>query len=257
MKVILELETGTETLEIPLEVYKSVILGRGNSSTHKIKDQLMSGEHCKITLTPGKLEITDLESKNGTYLNGLRVDQSQMFLGDEVKVGGSKITIISEKMDPGSVDALTFPGAARDRQSHGLQLDFTGARMINQGQANSLVPEKKPTISANKELEVRKKANSRIKLSKQEIKLRNKTQASFASTLDVLFVLFAFAVPLISSNLIILLNPALLQQHRLSVMFGAISISVGIFLVVNFKLLKFTIGEKIAGIQKLFNEQDR
>ncbi len=257
MKVILKLETGNDISEIPLEMYKSVVIGRANSSSHKVKDQLMSGEHCKITLTPGKLEIADLESKNGTYLNGLRVDHSQMFLGDEVKVGGSKITIISEKMDPGSVDALTFPGAARDRQSHGLQLDFTGARMINQGQANSLVPEKKPTTSANKELEVRKKANSRIKLSKQEIKLRNKKQASLASTLDVLFILFAFAVPLISSNLIILLNPTLLQQHRLSVMFGAISISVGIFLVLNFKLLKFTIGEKIAGIQKLFNQQDR
>lgn len=255
MKVILKLQTNSIQSEIPIEVYKSIILGRGNLSNHIIDDALMSGTHCKIILSPSKLEIIDLESKNGTYLNGLRIEQSEIFLGDEIRVGGTKITIMSEKMDPGSVHTLTFPGASRDRQSHGLQLDFTGARMLNQGQINSSNPEAKPTTSSNKELEVRKKIKSNIKLSKHEIRIRNKNRASMASMLDVFFTIFSIAIPLGLTKLIILISPALIQQNRLAVMFASVVSCFSFFYFFNFKILKFTCGEKLTGIEKLYHKQ--
>ncbi len=256
MRVILKFQTNTIQSEIQIEVHKSIILGRSSLSNHIIDDPLMSGAHCKISVSPSKLEITDLESKNGTYLNGLRIEHSEVFLGDEIKMGGTKITILGEKMDPASVDMLTFPGALRDRQSHGLKLDFAGARLLNQGPGNPDRPETRPTSSSNKELEVRKKIKSNIKLSKHEIRIRNKSRASLASTLDVLLGLFSVAGPLFMTNLLILIIPAFIQQNRLPVMFASVVACFTLFFILNFKILKFTLGEKLAGIQKLHNQQE-
>lgn len=256
MKVTLKFSTDTIVSEIILKERESVVIGRTSRSSHMIPDELLSSAHCKILLMPEKLEVIDLESKNGTYLNGLRIEQSDLFLGDELRIGNTKVVIVTEKMDTKSVDALTFPGPSRDRQSHGLQLDFTGARMINQGLVAPLTIESKPTTSANKELEVRKKVHSKIRLSKQEIKLRNKSRSSLASTFDVFFTFSAIALPLVMVNVLILTNPTLFQSDRLVVMATSVVASLGIFFAVNFKMLKFTIGEKISGIQKLYNEQE-
>lgn len=225
-------------------------------ANHKIADELMSGTHCKITVAHSKLEITDLDSKNGTYLNGLRIEKSDVFLGDEIKIGTTKITILHDKMDPESIRAITFLGAAKDRQSHGLQLDFTGARMINQGLVESPANEKKPTSSANKELEVRKIVQSKIKLSKQEIILRNKNRASLAATIDIILFFFVLALPLIASNVLIVISPSVVQEHRLKFILVSVVVFGGLYFLLNFKVLKFTMGEKFAGIEKLFDDQE-
>lgn len=256
MKVILRLQTNTIVSEIPLDSNTSIVFGRSSKSDHKIPDEHISSSHCKISLRPPKLELIDLESKNGTYLNGLRVEQADIFLGDEIKIGETKITILTEKMYQNSINALTFPGVAKDRVSHGLQLDFTGARMINQGHGGLQITEKKPTASANKELEVRKKAQSKIKLSKQEVKLRNKKASSLASTFDMIFTVLAVAFPLVISNSVFLMNPSLFQDQRLLVMLISVIVFMTLFFIVNQKILKFTFGEKLAGIQKLYENQD-
>lgn len=256
MKVLLRLQTNTIINEVPLESNSSVTIGRSSKSDYKIPDELMSSIHCKITLRPPKLEIIDLDSKNGTYLNGLRIEQAEIFMGDEIKVGSTKITILTEKMDQNSINALTFPGVAKDRAAHGLQLDYTGARMVNQGQITLQVSDKRPTSSANKELEVRKQAQSKIKLSKQEIKLRNKKATSLSSTLDTIFIFFSVAVPLVMTNALIFINPLLIKDNRLLLMGFAVTVGFSLFYVINFKLLKFSLGEKFAGIQKLYENQD-
>jgi hypothetical protein len=256
MKVTLKLSTNKIVSEIVLKERESVIIGRTSRSNHMIPDELLSSAHCKILLMPNKLEVIDLESKNGTYLNGLRIEQSDLFLGDEIRIGNTKVIISTEKMDTESVETLTFPGASKDRQSHGLQLDFTGARMINQGLVPPLIIESRPTTSANRELEVRKKVHSKIRLSKQEIKLRNKSRSSLASTFDVFFIFSAIALPLVMVNVLILTNPTLFQSDRLVIMVTSVVASLSIFFGVNFKILKFTIGEKISGIEKLYNEQE-
>lgn len=256
MVVFLRLQTKDKITDIPLEIYKSISLGRSSAANYKVADELISSIHCKITLAHSKLEITDLESKNGTFLNGLRIEKSDVFLGDVIRIGETQISIIQEKMDAESIQSLTFLGAARDRQSHGLKLDFTGARMINQGQLDILGNEKKPTVSANKEIAVRKTVQSKIKLSKQEIILRNKSRASLAATLDIILVCLAMAFPLIVSNIVLLLGPAFFEEYRIKVMFTSVIIFVGLYLIINFKVLKFTMGEKISGIEKLFDDQE-
>ena len=256
MNVTLKLFTNTIVSEVVLKERESVIIGRTSQSSHMIPDELLSSTHCKILLMPDKLEVTDLDSKNGTYLNGLRIEQSELFLGDELRIGNTKVVINTERMDKQSIDVLTFPGASKDRQGHGLRLDFSGSRMINQGPIAPATDQSKPSNSANRALEVRKEAHRKIKLTKQEIKLHHKSRATLASTFDIIFTFFAIVLPLVILNVLFLLKPTLFQSDRLAFTAILVIASLGSFFTLNFKISKFTIGEKISGIQRIYNEQE-
>ena len=64
VRVILKFQTNTLQSEIQIEVHKSIILGRSSLSNHIIDDALMSGAHCKISVSPSKLEITDFNAEH-------------------------------------------------------------------------------------------------------------------------------------------------------------------------------------------------
>lgn len=257
MKVILRLQNSTVVNEIPIEANTSIIFGRSSKSSFKVADEMMSGSHCQVMLVPPKLEIIDLGSKNGTYLNGIRIEQAEVFLGDEIKIGSTKITILQEKMDPKTVAALTFPGRAVDRNAHNLQLDFTGARSVNQNMLKTINKiEKRPTAgSINKEIETRIAAQSKIKLSKQEIKIKFKKKSSLASTLDAVLMIFSLAVPLLIVNALFLMRLPMLEGKRLESILIVEAISVMVVYLVNFKFMKFTLGEKLTGIQSKYLDQ--
>jgi pSer/pThr/pTyr-binding forkhead associated (FHA) protein len=44
--------------------------------------------HCRVTALPsGQLEIKDLESTNGTFVNGQRIEHALVEPGDRIQVG--------------------------------------------------------------------------------------------------------------------------------------------------------------------------
>lgn len=257
MKVILRLQNSTIVSEIPMDANTSVVIGRSSRTDFKVTDELMSGTHCKITLIPPRLEVVDLDSKNGTYINGIRIEQAEIFLGDEIKIGSTKISLLQEKMDQNSINALTFPGRAIDRGVHNLQLDFTGARTINQNLYRTVsTNDKRPTDgSINKEVETRIKAHSKIKLSKQEIKLKYKKNSSIAATFDGILMILSLALPLIVVNFLFLMKLPVLEGRRLEVILIAEFVCVSLIYFINFKLMKFSLGEKLTGIQKKYLSQ--
>lgn len=257
MKVILRLQNSTVVNEVAIEANNSVIFGRSSRATFKITDEMMSATHCQIMLNPPRLEIIDLGSKNGTYLNGIRIEQAEVFLGDEIKIGGTKLTIMQDKMDPKTISALTFPGRAVDRNAHNLQLDFTGARTINQSMLKSVSKnDKRPTSgSIDKEVETRIAAHSKIKLSKQEIKLKYKKKSSLASTLDAVLIIFSLAAPLFVINLLALMRLPILEGKKLEAILITEVASVLFVYLMNFKVMKFSFGEKLTGIQSKYLNQ--
>lgn len=256
MKVVLKVSTHQSTSEIVLENNTEITIGRSKKSEYKIPDDQMSSVHLKLTLHPPTLTLEDMGSKNGTYLNGIRVEESEVFFGDEIKIGTSKITISPEKMDLNSIQALTFPGPNKDRAAHELNLDFTGARQFNQKSLSNESKKRNHGPNQKKEIELRKIAKSRIKLSKQEIRLRNKTQSSFSSTIDTIFLLISVIAPLVFLNIIFLRWPNFFINQKMSIF---LTVEVLTFMTAwlwNFKLSKFSIGEKLAGIEKLYRDQN-
>jgi pSer/pThr/pTyr-binding forkhead associated (FHA) protein len=47
----------------------------------------VSRKHCQLNRQEGVLKVRDLGSRNGTYLNGKRVDEAEIRAGDSIKVG--------------------------------------------------------------------------------------------------------------------------------------------------------------------------
>ncbi|HKP67748.1 MAG TPA: FHA domain-containing protein [Pyrinomonadaceae bacterium] len=80
--------------EFPLHHYSELILGRDSSSTVQFdpdRDDLVGRQHAKIVRDPNDENgflIEDMNSRNGTFLNGQRLLQAQALrIGDAVQLG--------------------------------------------------------------------------------------------------------------------------------------------------------------------------
>src|SRR3989304_1595041 len=63
------------------------LIGR-SSEAIPIADQTISRRHCELTPDNGRWYINDLESSNGTYVNGLRViARRRLEAGDQIRTG--------------------------------------------------------------------------------------------------------------------------------------------------------------------------
>jgi hypothetical protein len=66
---------------------RPVILGRGSAATVRIDDPGLSRRHCRVSLTPQGLLLQDLDSSNGSFVNGQRVSTQYLKPGDEISIG--------------------------------------------------------------------------------------------------------------------------------------------------------------------------
>ncbi|MGH9201780.1 MAG: FHA domain-containing protein [Vicinamibacterales bacterium] len=63
-------------------------MGRAKRSDFIVEAHLLSRAHCRFTLSPSnELLVEDLESTNGTFVNGKKVQKWKLASGDRVKVG--------------------------------------------------------------------------------------------------------------------------------------------------------------------------
>lgn len=87
--------------EIPLDRLP-VTIGRSPHVTVQIEDQWLSRRHCLIREVAGTLMIRDLESRNGTLVNGEPVSESPLVDGDLVQLGLS-VFEVQYAVDPSGI----------------------------------------------------------------------------------------------------------------------------------------------------------
>jgi hypothetical protein len=254
VKAVLKITSPQSNKEYVLGLHAHVNLGRSSKNTVQIQDEKVSSTHCRFILRRDRLEIYDLDSKNGTYLNGIRIENSEVFIGDLIKIGDTIVCLEESKMEKESLDVLTFPGPFKERLNYELKADFTGARIQNQLLAEKPAPEKISLEASHaKEIDIRLKAQSQIILSKQEIRSRRKDLAVVATSIDLSFIFIVICIPLyIVGNF---LQEDIDDDKKLIVLLILELTYLLIFYFCNFRLSKFTIGERLGGIQKLYSEQ--
>lgn len=72
-------------------------IGRATGANFIVDAALVSRVHCRVTALPdGGLEVRDLESTNGTFVNGNRVDVARLAAGDTLQVGRMALTVVHE-----------------------------------------------------------------------------------------------------------------------------------------------------------------
>jgi predicted component of type VI protein secretion system len=77
-----------------VEVAAELVLGREHADV-TFDDEEVSRRHAVVRAVPGGLEVEDLGSLNGTWVNGARIDRAtRLAPGDELRVG--RITLAVE-----------------------------------------------------------------------------------------------------------------------------------------------------------------
>ncbi|NLY67565.1 MAG: FHA domain-containing protein [Tissierellia bacterium] len=98
----LKLINRKETLPFKVKEYyplgEEVFLGRGNDNEIVIKDPYISKKHLRIVKDEGNYFLQDLNSANGTYLNGQRLmDVVKLKNGDRISVGQIEFLFVNNE----------------------------------------------------------------------------------------------------------------------------------------------------------------
>ena len=73
---------------------KTVTVGRGPHCDLQIITHFVSREHARLTVSGGATLIEDLGSRNGVFVNSVRVDRQHLQQGDLVTIGETQFRFV-------------------------------------------------------------------------------------------------------------------------------------------------------------------
>jgi transcriptional regulator with GAF, ATPase, and Fis domain len=79
---------------------EEVSVGRDSSNRIRLADSLLSRRHCRITREGDGFLLSDLESLNGTFVNGRPVREHTLAHGDQITVGESRFVFLLDDGEP-------------------------------------------------------------------------------------------------------------------------------------------------------------
>ena len=86
-----ENRTPAFSFRIPPGTIKTI--GRSPGADFILDATLVSRLHCRLSAGAAELRVDDLDSTNGTYVNGARIDQAALKTGDKLGVGEVELII--------------------------------------------------------------------------------------------------------------------------------------------------------------------
>jgi DNA-binding CsgD family transcriptional regulator len=106
---------GSETRRVSLEG-DTVLIGRNEGADLRLDIDGVSRQHARITRGGGRMvSLVDLGAKNGTWLNGERIDVGALHNGDLIQIGPAKLEVVvrragdSAAPTPGAESSTTAP----------------------------------------------------------------------------------------------------------------------------------------------------
>ena len=100
-----------------------LILGRDPSNQLEVRDPAVSRKHCSVReVSADVFEVADLDSHNGTFVNGARVSRQTIQHGDRIRIGNSEFVFFTgpdERTSP-----LSSPSGTAELRT--MSLDRSG-----------------------------------------------------------------------------------------------------------------------------------
>lgn len=149
---ILEFTAGDEMgREVPL-VFERTILGR-KSGDVLVRDIKVSAEHVAVEYLAGFFRVIDLGSSNGTFVEGKRIKERTLQIGQEVRIGDSVFRL---KLDPSRAARLQTEQPARAGSLQSGLSDLIGREFLGSETAgDTLVLEKPAEKTAERQIRLR------------------------------------------------------------------------------------------------------
>ncbi len=86
-------EAGPFTFRLMPGAMKTI--GRSTTADFIVDAGMVSRFHCRMTATPsGEIEVEDLDSTNGTFVNDRRIQRSPLTVGDRVRLGRVELVVV-------------------------------------------------------------------------------------------------------------------------------------------------------------------
>ena len=112
-------------LSAPMEV----VLGRSSSNDIAIRSERASRQHARIWSASSGWSIEDLGSRNGTFVNGERVESRELREGDKIEIAGFSLEFVHRiQAAEGPVQSALPPGATDDQLTMAMESASITAR---------------------------------------------------------------------------------------------------------------------------------
>lgn len=90
-------QTCISSIALPSGV--AVLIGRDQSCHLQLQDPSASRVHCRLIEHDGRVRLYDAGSRWGTFVNGQRVTERDLQLGDRIQIGGTILQLSRESND--------------------------------------------------------------------------------------------------------------------------------------------------------------
>ncbi len=87
----LELDPDPLTFRVSSGAVKTI--GRATRADFIVDAPLVSRLHCRIEAGDDGVDVVDLESTNGTFVNDERIERTRLKIGDRLRVGRVELTL--------------------------------------------------------------------------------------------------------------------------------------------------------------------
>ena len=91
-----------------------VVMGRGMDAGLTLFEEMVSRHHARFSCQGGVVTVVDLGSKNGTFVNGDRIEERQLSIGDRILMGTSIL-----RLEMGEVQVPAMVGLLADEAADG------------------------------------------------------------------------------------------------------------------------------------------
>jgi pSer/pThr/pTyr-binding forkhead associated (FHA) protein len=96
MWILKNAEEATEPITFRILPGNIKTIGRSSGAQFIVDAALVSRLHCRLSAGATELQVDDLDSTNGTFVNGQRVKRSSLKEGDRLGVGRVELLISRE-----------------------------------------------------------------------------------------------------------------------------------------------------------------
>jgi pSer/pThr/pTyr-binding forkhead associated (FHA) protein len=115
--------------EFPLEENREIVVGRSSDLDMVLVEELVSRKHARMMLREGRLELEDLGSTNGTFVNGEKISKTTVNHGDRILIGSNILRVVSTAGDEYASKADSSSSASRRAVRRPMGANSSESRM--------------------------------------------------------------------------------------------------------------------------------
>jgi pSer/pThr/pTyr-binding forkhead associated (FHA) protein len=123
MPLLLMITASGETRQVPLKPHDNKV-GRGTGNDVVVDSSQASRDHAVIDVEHAFVTITDLGSRNGTFVNDVRIQSQVLADGDLIRLGNYAIRFVAADQEFSQVEAQ------RMMTMHGLLVNIDTERAV-------------------------------------------------------------------------------------------------------------------------------